>query len=200
VTTPSPEFEKMARQLEAAYLGSDDPIAQSGFSGGRDRWVAERSPLVEAIDRPGDFLDVGCANGLLAADVVDWCAARGVSMRPHGIDFGPRLIEMAREHLPGGADDFVVADAWTWEPMRQWTYVYSLLDLSPPELWCEWLRRLLDWVEPRGRLIVGSYGSRSARIPPVDVAAVMGECGLVVTGSTSGGDPPITRFAWTDRS
>lgn len=49
--------------LEAAYLKEDDRIRQSGFSGGAERWRAERGPILDAIDTDGDLLDVGCANG-----------------------------------------------------------------------------------------------------------------------------------------
>ncbi len=86
---------EQARALEPASLEFDDPLRQSGFSGGRERWVKERSPLIEAIDRSGDFLDVGCANGLLAADVVDWTAQRGLEVIPHGVDLGPDLVSLA---------------------------------------------------------------------------------------------------------
>lgn len=193
---PDQRFTDEARDLEAAYLGSDDPIVQSGFSGGRDRWVEERSPLVEAIDRDGSFLDVGCANGLLAADVVDWAEQLGHTIVPHGVDLGPRLIDLARQRLPGHADNFQVADVWHWEPGRRWTFVYSLLDLAPDDLWCVWIQRLLGWVEPGGRLILGSYGNRSRDIQPVAVEKVLGRCGHEVAGSASGGDPTLTRFAW----
>lgn len=188
-----------SRSLESAYLESDDPIVQSGFSGGRERWVVERSPLVAGVHQDGTFLDVGCANGLLAADVVEWTASRGFTLAPHGIDLGPGLVALAQKRLPAFADNFVAADAWSWEPDRRWTFVYSLLDLSPRELWCEWLARLMGWVEPGGRLIVGSYGSRSRETPPEDVAAVMETCGLAVAGSSIGGDPVTTQFAWTAR-
>jgi len=194
---PDPEFNRRAGALEAAYLRSDDPKVQSGFSGGRDTWISERSPLVDAIDRDGDFLDVGCANGLLAEDVVSWAAGRGLAIVPHGVDLGPALVELARERLPGSADNFHVADAWTWEPGRQWTYVYSLLDLSPPDLWCQWLRRLMVWVEPDGRLIIGSYGGRTPRRDPEDVAGIFTRCGVSVDGSSHDGDPLVTRFAWS---
>lgn len=197
---PGDEFLENCRRLESAYLQSDDPIAQSGFSGGRARWIAERSPLVEAIDRDGDFLDVGCANGLLAADVVNWADERGFSLTPHGIDLGSGLVDLARSRLPEFADNFVAANAWTWQPDRRWTFVYSLLDLSPRELWCDWATRLLGWVEPGGRLILGSYGSRSRGITPVDVAAVIQGCGLRVEGWSVGGDPVVTRFAWTGQA
>ena len=186
------------RGLEGAYLRSADPMVQSGFSAGRERWVAERSPLVAAFHRDGCFLDVGCANGLLAADVVGWARDRGITIEPHGVDLGERLIDLARGRHPGCESNFVVADAWMWDPPRRWTFVYSLLDLSPPEMWGEWIRRLGSWVEPGGRLIMASYGSRSRSLEPVDVAEVMKSCGLPVDGSSHGGEPVVTSFAWTE--
>lgn len=196
---PDPDFRAQALTLEDSYLQSDDPMVQSGFHGGRARWVVERSPLVEAIDRDGSFLDVGCANGLLASDVVDWARAKGHRIIPHGIDLGSRLVDLARGRLLGHAANFVTTDAWTWEPDRQWTFVYSLLDLSPEELWCKWAERLFAWVEPGGRLIMGSYGSKSRGESPVDVASVFAHCGLEVTGSSAGGEESITRFAWSNK-
>ncbi|MGH8945824.1 MAG: class I SAM-dependent methyltransferase [Acidimicrobiia bacterium] len=199
-TTPDPDFMLEAKALEMAYLGSDDPILQSGFHGGRERWVAERSPLIDAIHRDGTFLDVGCANGLLAADVVDWAAERGYRIEPFGIDLGRRLVALARQRLPEHAVNFVAADAWTWAPDRRWTFVYSLLDLGPMDLWCQWLRRLHGWVEPDGRLIVGSYGSRSRGEDPMDVRRVLEDCGIEVAGSSVGGEGPIARFTWANKS
>lgn len=195
---PPPRFMARSKSLESAYLESDDPIEQSGFHGGRERWVAERSPLVEGIHRDGTFLDVGCANGLLAADVVEWAGQRGFDLIPYGVDLGTRLIDLARERLPEQAENFVVADAWAWEPGRQWTFVYSLLDLSPDELRCQWIRRLYGWVGPGGRLIIGSYGSKSRGEAPVDVAQVLEECGVEVAGSSAGGEGPLTRFTWAN--
>jgi SAM-dependent methyltransferase len=191
------DFKAKARQLESEYLKSDDPIVQSGFSGGEDRWVAERSPLVEGIDQDGDFLDVGCANGLLARDVMRWAAGRGFEMIPHGIDIGPRLIDLARGRLPVFADNFQVADAWDWEPDRQWTHVYSVLELSPEGMRCAWIERLVSWVEKVGRLILGSYGGRTPRREPLDVEEVIRGCGLSVGGASVGGEPVVARFAWT---
>lgn len=193
---PDERFIEEARALEGLYLESDDPMIQSGFSGGRDRWVAERSPLVEAIESDGDFLDVGCANGLLCADVIEWAGERGHALIPYGVDMGSKLIELARRRMPAHADNFVSVDAWRWEPDRTWKYVYSLVDLSPEDLLCTWLDKLLGWVEPGGRLIMGSYGSRSRGIEPVDVGKSLRDCGLALLGTSSAGDPPVSRFGW----
>ncbi len=196
---PKASFMREMRDLEPAYLESGDPMVQSGFSGGRDRWCAERSPIVEAIHRDGDFLDVGCANGLLAQDVREWAAARGHRLVPHGIDLGEELIDLARARHPDYADNFQAADAWTWQPRRQWTYVYSITHLAPDDLMANWIDRLWTWVAPSGRLILGSYGSRSRRTSPADVDSVLIRCGFEVVGSSTGGEGPITRFGWTDK-
>ena len=97
---------------------------------------------------------------------------------------------------PNHPDNFWAGDAWKWEPPRSFTYVYSLLDLAPGEMVGSWLDRLASWVEPRGRLIIGSYGSKSRRIDPEDVPAALERSGLNVVGSSSGGDGPVVRFAW----
>ena len=65
-------FLQNLRTLEAAYLKEDDPIRQSGFSGGAQRWRSERGPILEAIDVDGELLDIGCANGYLLECLVRW--------------------------------------------------------------------------------------------------------------------------------
>jgi hypothetical protein len=117
---------------------------------------------------------------------VSWAAARGFRIVPHGVDLGEALIDRARERHVDRAGNFVAADAWQWQPGRRWTYVYSLLELAPTDLRCEWLRRLHGWVDAGGRLIIGSYGSRSRNLAPVDVAQIFGWCGFEVAGSATG--------------
>ena len=55
----------IANIIVPAYLAGDNPRAQSGFAGDERRWEAARRPILEAVDRCGTFLDVGCASGLL---------------------------------------------------------------------------------------------------------------------------------------
>lgn len=196
VLRPPSDFMDEHRAMEATYIASDDPIKQSGFHGGRDRWVAERSPLIQAIDHDGTFLDIGCANGLLARDVVQWVADRGIRVEPHGIDLGGCLVQLARDRHPAFAENFVEADVWQWEPDRQFTYVYSLLDVAPLDLRCELLDRLYRLVEPGGRLILGSYRS-SAGEEPVRTEAVIEACGFELGGTATGGRRDASLFAWT---
>jgi hypothetical protein len=186
--------------LEDAYLSHDDPIRQSGFGGGAERWRVERGPILKAVTGDGDLLDIGCANGYLAECLVGWAGERGTRPTPHGIDLGMRSIAEAQRCLPQFAANFHVANDWDWRPGRRFRYVYSLSDCVPPEMLGEYAGRLLDrLVEPDGRLIVGSYGSRSRATPAPPIAAMLASYGYAVAGQTTGGQPPVTAFAWIDR-
>jgi len=197
--TLPPDFLANARALQNAYLASDDPIRQSGFGGGSERWRAEREPILEAVESDGDFLDIGCANSYLLECLVEWASSRGYELTPHGIDLGPKLIDEARRRLPGYASNFHIANGWDWQRTRRFSYVYTLSDCVPPGMLKEYAHRLLDRVvETGGRLIVGSYGSRSRVTSPLPVAQTLESFGFKVSGRANGGDPPITEFAWVD--
>lgn len=192
-------FLSELRELEASYLQRSDPIEQSGFHGGVERWRAEREPILEAITTDGELLDIGCANGYLLECLVAWGRERGVSLTPYGLDLGPRLIDLARRRQPGFADHFFVGNAWDWVPPQRFHYVYTLLDAVPQDYLAAHLHQLLALVvADGGRLIAGDYGSRSRGFPARDVAAVLREAGLTVAGEATAGDG-IVRFAWVDR-
>lgn len=192
-------FLQHVASLEGAYLQGDDPIRQSGFGGGAERWRAERGTILEAIDGDGDILDIGCANGYLAECLVAWADERGVRLTPYGIDVGERLIAEARRRLPEFAGNFHVANGWDWRPDRRFRYVYTLSDCVPAEFLREYVARLLERaVEPGGRLIIGAYGSRSRGTPPLPIGDVLESHGYSVAGRAHGGEPPITAFAWVN--
>jgi hypothetical protein len=192
-----PAFIAGLRELEAQYCRSDDPILQSGFSGGSLRWRAEREPILEAVNADGDFVDVGCANGFLLESLVRWAGERGRTIIPHGVDFGARLIQLAKARMPDYTDNFHVANAWDWKFPRRYRFVYTLWDCVPESFFADYLRRLLSLaVDAHGRLIVGMYGSRSRGILPIDLAGHLRSLGFRVQGTASGGQPPITVFAW----
>jgi len=195
-----PDFLEHLRALEDSYCTETDPIRQSGFGGGPERWRTEREPILDAVDTDGDFLDVGCANGYLLECLVAWARERGHHLTPHGLDFGPRLIQMAKERLPNFASNFHVGNAWDWRPPRQYRYVYSLLDCVPEECLGEYCRRLRErTVEKGGKLIFGMYGSRSKHIAPIDLGERLAQLGFEVQGTAYGGTPRVTSFAWTVR-
>lgn len=193
------EFLRHLEVLEQAYLAESNPIRASGFAGGAERWRREREPLLDAVDADGDLLDVGCANGHLAECLVDWAHERGHLITPYGVDYGERLIALARKRQPHRASHFYVGNAWDWEPPQRYRYVYTLYDCVPRSHLSRYLRRLAnEFVQPSGRLILGAYGSRSRGFGPSDVRAALEQAGLRVAGSSTGGDPPIAAFAWTD--
>jgi SAM-dependent methyltransferase len=192
---------EMIKALEASYLESADPIRQSGFGGGPERWRAERKPILDAIESGGDLMDMGCANGYLLECLMDWGVERGLELVPHGLDIGPRLIDLARSRFPEFAANFHVGNAWDWKPPRQYRYVYSLYDSVPAGYLERYVARVIERiVEPGGRFILGAYGSRSQGRPPFDVVSWLESRGYDLAGSAEGGEPPVALFAWTDRS
>jgi SAM-dependent methyltransferase len=187
------------KALEASYLEEDDPIRQSGFGGGPQRWRAEREPILEAVEEDGDLLDVGCANGYLLECLMTWGQERGLNITPHGLDCGARLIDLARNRMPQFAGHFHVGNGWDWRPRRRYRYIYTLSDCVPPDYLSEYVRRVLNrLVAPGGRLILGAYGSRSQSIAPLDVRKFLASAGHRPSGHAAGGHPPVSRFAWTD--
>ena len=192
-------FLQDLRALESAYLKEDDPIRQSGFRGGADRWWGERGPILNAVETDGDLLDIGCANGYLLECLLNWGGERGLKLIPHGLDQGSKLIQLAKRRLPEYADNFHVSNVWDWQSPRKYRYVYMLYDCLPLDYLSEGIGRLVEQVvAPQGRLIVGAYGSRSDAVPPLDIADYLESAGFVVVGRADGGVPPITKFAWID--
>jgi SAM-dependent methyltransferase len=194
------DYLRLLQSLEPSYLQSDDTLRQSGFGGGLARWREEREPILDAIDSDGDLLDVGCANGFLLECLVQWGQERGLALTPHGVDLGPRLVELARKRLPSYAANFHVGNAWNWEPPQRFAYVYALYDSVPPNYLTEYVQRLLARCVVRGgRLIMGAYGSRSRHQQPFDIASFLRANGFTVAGTSEGGNPTIARFAWIQK-
>jgi SAM-dependent methyltransferase len=161
----------MAEIYEGAYLPGKNPRAQSGFGGDAARWEAGRRAIVEAIDRDGSFLDVGCASGLLLESVVSWSPHR---VEPFGLELAPRLNELARARLPQWADRIFDGNALTWEPPQRFDFVRTELVYVPDGRRERYVRRLLAAVvSPGGRLIACGYGSPRSGVPTEPVGAIL---------------------------
>jgi hypothetical protein len=183
--------------LEGSYVREIDPVRQSGFGGGHQRWRTERELVLDAVADDGDLLDVGCANGYLLECLVRWGHERQLRLTPYGVDCGAHLIALAQQRLPPYAAHFWVANAWAWRPPRQFRYVYSVYDCVPEDLLPSYIRRLVTrYVEVGGTLIMGAYGSYAKQEAARDIATDIAAAGFRVAGAPSRGTLPVARVAW----
>jgi 2-polyprenyl-3-methyl-5-hydroxy-6-metoxy-1,4-benzoquinol methylase len=194
--TPRDEYFRVLREAVAEFYLADpeNPYQQSGRSSGAQRWEETRRCLVQAIHRDGDFLDVGCANGLLLESLIVWAHENGLSIRPHGIDLVPELIDLARQRFPDRAECFEVANAFYWSPTRQYDFVRTNLEYVPEPDWITFVERQYAAVAAGGRLVLCHY--RNPEEPYVDVAIVAERAGHSVTGRT---EAPGVAIAWIQR-
>jgi 2-polyprenyl-3-methyl-5-hydroxy-6-metoxy-1,4-benzoquinol methylase len=183
-----------AAVAESYLADPSNPYRQSGRSSGAARWEETRRCLVRAIHRDGDFMDVGCANGLLLETLIAWSREAGFTLTPHGLDFVPELIELARRRFPEHGHNFIVANAFFWEPAWQYDYVRTNLEYVPTQDWVEFVQRQHRGVVPGGRLIVCHY--RNEPEPYVALKPVVEAAGLSVE---NGIDAPGVAVVWSDR-
>ena len=190
-------FERGRREIADYYLADPaNPYRQSGKSRGARRWEITRRCIAEAVNGDGDYMDIGCANGLLLESMIAWCASRGFRITPHGIDFVPELVELAKQRLPQWTDNFELANVFYWEPQRRYRFVQMLLESVPKDDQPQLVRRLLrDAVGGGGRLIVPIYGLGDAAKPEV-ARGVLEDMGFTVAGSTACVSASV---AWIDK-
>jgi hypothetical protein len=195
--------EHTDRWAEEAYLACDDPRGQSGFRGDEAAWRRAREPILEAIDRSGTFLDIGCANGLLMETVPRWAGERGIAIEPFGVELSSRLASLARERLPHWRDRIFEGDAMQWSPPRRFDFVRTELGYVPERTRRAFAVRLLEqFLADSGRLIVCAYGSVRLVDPAERVGDVLRGWGLKVDGeaaATNDDGFALTRVAWVGR-
>ena len=179
-------FDDLRGRIRAYYLAEpDNPYRMSGRSTGAERWELKRRCIADAIDRPGDFMDVGCANGLLLESLQGWTPHELI---PHGIDFVEELIEYARRRHPGFEGNFAVANVWDWEPGSEYDYVRTNVEYLPEADWPEYIDRV---ARPARRLILCHYADRGE--PLTDCAELLRRSGRGVTGVSAA---PGVSIAW----
>jgi len=192
------DFFAGARAATAAYYLSEpgNPYRESGRGKGAARWEETRRCIADAVPRSGDFMDVGCANGLLCETLVGWCAERGLAVEPHGIDFVPELVALARARHSARAERFEVANAWDWIPRRRYDFVRLSLEIVPERDRVELVRRIAARaVSPRGRLIVCHYADETRGEALVEVGDWLAAHGWKPAGR---GAAPNVSLAWID--
>lgn len=152
-------FSSLRVTLEEAYLKHEEPWKQSGMSGPEDRWTSLRRPVADCIDKPGSFLDIGCANGYLLECCEKWTAQRKIKIIPYGLDISEKLLELAKKRLPQYVDNFFIGNALTWIPPRRFDFVRTELVYVPAEYEKPYIEFLLkNHLNPGGKLLVANYG------------------------------------------
>lgn len=188
-------FRVLSEAVTEFYLADpENPYQQSGRSSGAARWEETRRVIAAAVHRSGDFMDVGCANGLLLQSLIEWTRPRGITIQPHGLDLVPELIELARRRFPGSDTNFIAANALYWAPSRQYDFVRTNLEYVPEDDWTTFVRRQYSAVAPGGRLILCHY--RNADDPRVDLTCFARDIGYAVSGA---GEAPGVALVWIDR-
>jgi 2-polyprenyl-3-methyl-5-hydroxy-6-metoxy-1,4-benzoquinol methylase len=181
------------RTLEPAYLRARTAQAGSGHGGDERSWRQARFHITEAVSADGTFLDVGCANGLLMESVAIWCAEKGVTVEPYGLDLAPGLVNLARRRLPQWAGRIWPGNAIDWLPPDglRFDYVHILLDCVPARRRADLIRHhLMHTVQPAtGRLLVSHYANDPDVGNPSAPDAVRA-LGFPVAAQTSGGTLP----------
>ena len=190
----------MAELVVPTYLAGDNPRAQSGHSGDATRWEGARRLILDAADRDGSLLDIGCANGHLMESLHTWAAEDGIRLEPWGIDISSELVALARERLPQWRDRIFVGNAVDWRPPRRFAFVRTGVDYVPSHRRPDYLRHLLvDVVQPGGRLIVGVFNEETGHAALQTAAS---SWGFDVAGRAERPHPDtnqlVRRLFWVD--
>jgi SAM-dependent methyltransferase len=182
-------FDEIRHILQRAYVTAPTPWQQSGKGGSFEDWVRLRIPISECVTRSGTFLDIGCANGFLLECLLNWTKMKNIDLVPYGLDYAPKLVEMARERLLAFKDHIFTGNAWDWQPPRRFTYVRTEAVYVPHNLRTAYLKRLLsEFLEDGGLLLATHYRSSGEDLTRDWLDEDLRTEGFNVIGSVSGFD------------
>lgn len=154
-------FSEIKQILEDAYTAAPTPWQQSGKSGTFEDWTRLRVANIAPVNRPGKYLDIGCANGYLLECLVAWSRLKGIELTPYGLDYSAKLVALAQERLSAYAGNIYVGNAWNWTPPQRFDYVRTELNYVPRNYQQQFVKRLLaEFVAEDGQLIVSQYRNR----------------------------------------
>ncbi len=154
-------FAEVKHILETAYIAAPTPWQQSGKSGTFEEWTRLRLPNVAAVNEPGRYLDIGCANGYLLECLLAWTKLKGVEIVPYGLDYSARLVKLAQARLPHYVDHIYVGNALYWQPPLRFDYVRTELAYVPHNYRRAFVERLItEFLTAEGKLILSDYRSR----------------------------------------
>ena len=134
-------FDRIARRYDTV-----NTVLSMGTDSGWRRRAARETGLAAG----GSVLDVACGSGKLTAELA---RLAGPSGRAVGVDFSPRMLEIARHDHPG--IDFIEGDAlqlpFDDATFDATTIAFGLRNLADP---VRGLREMLRMLKPSGRAVV----------------------------------------------
>jgi demethylmenaquinone methyltransferase/2-methoxy-6-polyprenyl-1,4-benzoquinol methylase len=134
-------FDRVARRYD---------LVNTVLSGGTDAGWRRRAARATGLVSGGSALDVACGSGKLTARLAQIAGARG---RVVGLDFSPKMLEVARRDHPG--IEFIEGDALTLPfddaSFDASTIAFGLRNLANP---VRGLSEMLRVVRPGGRAVV----------------------------------------------
>lgn len=150
-------FELHKEYYSNLYLSKDNPRAQSGHSGDEFHYLYSHLMIIEAINKNGTFLDIGCANGYLLESVNRWASGIGYKIEFYGLDISERIINLAKQRLPEWKDHFYVGNALTWMPKYEFDFVcIKGLEYVPDSDQFNFFQHIMNnYLNDKGRLIFG---------------------------------------------
>lgn len=193
-------YEAVSQLILPVHLAADTPWGQSGRDGDADSWEAARRLVVDAIDADSSFLDIGCANGYLMECVQRWCADKGLTVEPYGVDIAPELVDLAQRRLPDWTDRFWVGNAidWTHSDDLRFDVVRTGLEYVPAFRRLDLVRHLLDAVVGY-RLVIGPFGETPGE-HAIEMLLVDGGHLIAGHAETTHTEPGLVRrLLWIDR-
>ena len=204
-------YERIRALLEDAYVSADergDVFGGSGSSGDTTSWEGKRRVIAHAFDREGNWLDVGCANGLLMETLAAWVAESGHRIEPYGLELSERIAERARKRLPHWAARIWTGNVMKFEPPIRFDDVTALTDVVPIQSRGALLMRLTRrYLKPNGRLVLSCYrpGAFLLGKPALEAesaAEILRAEGFEPVGEAEVHDPETgaakVRVAWVD--
>jgi demethylmenaquinone methyltransferase/2-methoxy-6-polyprenyl-1,4-benzoquinol methylase len=134
-------FDRVARRYD---------LVNTVLSGGTDAGWRRRTARATGLVSGGSALDVACGSGKLTARLAQIAGAGG---RVVGLDFSPKMLEVARRDHPG--IEFIEGDALTLPfddaSFDASTIAFGLRNLANP---VRGLSEMLRVVRPGGRAVV----------------------------------------------
>jgi SAM-dependent methyltransferase len=204
-------YERVRVLLEDAYVSADergDVFGGSGSTGDMTSWEGKRRVIARAFDRPGNWLDVGCANGLLMETLAAWVAESGHRIEPYGLELSNRIAERARKRLPHWATRIWTGNVMKFEPPIRFDYVTALADAVPIQSRGALVMRLARlYLKPGGRLILscdrpGGFLLGKPALEAESAAEILRAEGFEMVDEAEVRDPVTgaakVRVAWVD--